>query len=374
MMNFFYIANVRLPTEKAHGFQIVKMTEAFAENGVKPTLIVPRRFNRLGADPFDYYGLPSVNFRIVRLPCLDLLPIFGGAFGFFVQSLTFFLAARIYLLFRRVGVIYSRDLAAGLFFKNLFLEVHNLPAKPNFWHRVAWQNAKKLFAVTGFIREDLQKFGVSPEKIVITPDGVDLGDFSNQLTPEESVRRLNLKSGLPIALYAGSFYLYSWKGVDVLLQAAEQLIGRARVVLVGGSAEEIRALKERSLPANVTLISHRRHKEIPLFLMAANLLVLPNTADSIHSERYTSPLKLFEYLAAGRPIVASRLPSIAEILNDSNSILVNPGDQGDLAAGIIKILDDPALAFQLAGKAKKDAERYSWRNRATVILKAIFGG
>jgi glycosyltransferase involved in cell wall biosynthesis len=104
------------------------------------------------------------------------------------------------------------------------------------------------------------------------------------------------------------------------------------------------------------------------------VLVLPNPASAI-STRFTSPLKLFEYMAAGRPIVASDLPSIREVLrHEENALLVEPGNPSALAAGVRRLLDDRALADRLSSAALADVQDYSWNRRAErleVLLEQV---
>lgn len=110
---------------------------------------------------------------------------------------------------------------------------------------------------------------------------------------------------------------------------------------------------------------------VPDLLEGAAVLALPNPASAI-STRYTSPLKLFEYLAAGRPIVASDLPSIREVVHDGvTALLVAPGDPEALAAAISRLLHDPELAGRLAKAAVELAPEYSWDRRAE-RLEALF--
>jgi glycosyltransferase involved in cell wall biosynthesis len=110
---------------------------------------------------------------------------------------------------------------------------------------------------------------------------------------------------------------------------------------------------------------------VPELLQRARVLVLPNPPSAM-SLRYTSPLKLFEYLAAGRAIVASDLPSIREVVHDGvEAVLVAPGDPDALARGIRRVLDDPDLADRLAGAAAALAPEYSWARRAE-RLEALF--
>jgi glycosyltransferase involved in cell wall biosynthesis len=106
-------------------------------------------------------------------------------------------------------------------------------------------------------------------------------------------------------------------------------------------------------------------------LQEADILTLPNPESAISSHA-TSPLKLFEYMAAGRAIVASNLPSIGEVLvDDVNAVLVTPGDAGALAAGISRLAADPAERQRLASAARDGVAEYSWDRRAE-RLEALF--
>jgi glycosyltransferase involved in cell wall biosynthesis len=101
------------------------------------------------------------------------------------------------------------------------------------------------------------------------------------------------------------------------------------------------------------------------------VLVLPNIRSTI-SERYTSPLKLFDYLAAGRAIVASDLPAIREVLTaEYNALLVEPGRADLLAAALSRLDADPALRLRLSRQAFDDAARYGWDARAAALDTVI---
>jgi len=100
-------------------------------------------------------------------------------------------------------------------------------------------------------------------------------------------------------------------------------------------------------------------------LARATVLVLPNLESTI-SSRFTSPLKLFEYMAAGKPIVASDLAALREVLvADENAVLVRPGSAPELAAGIRRLVEDPVFAARLSARATADVLEYSWDHRAT---------
>src|SRR3989338_6424929 len=127
MKKLIYIANARIPTEKAHGIQIMKMCESMGELEVgdgklEVELIVPRRLNPIKQDPFDYYGVKR-NFKITKLPTLDFIALGLGRFGFFAETLIFLIAVRIYLLFRKYDILYAREWLAGVFLGNIALEI-----------------------------------------------------------------------------------------------------------------------------------------------------------------------------------------------------------------------------------------------------------
>jgi len=156
-----------------------------------------------------------------------------------------------------------------------------------------------------------------------------------------------------------------------LLEAAHYLPDNAIVVLVGGSEAEVQSIKSKITTDNVLLVGRQPYAKISYYLAAADVLVLPNKAGDIMSEQYTSPLKMFEYMASGRPIVASDLAGLREILNEENAVLVTPNNSRHLADGLNKVLTDSGLAAALSNQAQKDVKQYSWEKRVKAILNFI---
>ncbi|MFA5124392.1 MAG: glycosyltransferase family 4 protein [Patescibacteria group bacterium] len=370
-MKIIYLANIRIPTEKAHGWQIMKMCETFSVLGHQVELVVPRRSNNLKADPFNYYGLPA-NFKITELPCLDLIFLDKtiGNLAFWLATATFLLASRIYVSFREYDIIYTREEQFGLFFKSSFLELHSLPATIKSYHRLFWRCFQRIVVLTDFIKSALASNGIAADKILIAPDGVDLAEFDLNITATESRKKINLPLDKKLIVYTG--HLYGWKGAQVLAEAARYLSNESLVVFIGGTKEDVEAFKKKNVnSANVLILGHQPHKQIPFYLKAADVLVLPNSGQEKISQFYTSPLKLFEYLASGVPIVASNLPSLREILNDNNAILVEPDNSDLLAAGINRALTQRQLAENISRCARSDAEKYTWKKRAEKIVSFI---
>jgi glycosyltransferase involved in cell wall biosynthesis len=420
-MKLIYIANARIPTEKAHGIQIMKMCEAFARSDtskIEVELIIPRRFNPIKIDPFEYYNVERI-FRIKRLPCLDLIPLdfFLGNLALWIQTITFLISAKIYLFLKSVeirgltsvairkpyDILYTREQLVGLFFKDFVLEIHSLPSNIKTFHKKIWQKAKALIVLTSFIKKRLVEAGISENKILIVPDGVDLEKFVIDVSKQEAQERLNLPKDKKIILYSGSFYLYDWKGIAILLEAVKYFEKDWVLILVGGNKNEIEEIRKKYNLDKVLLIERRPHSEIPYYLKAADVLVIPNKKGDQFSEEYTSPLKLFEYMASGVPIVASDLPSIRDILYENkrmttdskpqitteraswittdknqpksvtknNAVLVEPNNPEALAGGIKRVLQNNDLADRISKQALQDVQNYTWQKRVENILKFI---
>ena len=183
-----------------------------------------------------------------------------------------------------------------------------------------------------------------------------------------------LASGRFVAGYAG--HLYPWKGVDVFVQALAHAPG-VHGLIVGGHPGEgdldrvNRLVRSLGLESRVTITGLVPPREVAAALAWASVLVLPNTASAI-SDRYTSPLKLFEYLQMGRPIVASNLAALREVLTDGvSALLVPPGDPRALGQALLRLKNEPATAAALTASARALAPLYTWTARAEKIERAL---
>ncbi len=363
----FYIANVRLPTEKAHGMQIMKSCEAFARAGMDVELVVPRRRNLFADDPFEYYTVER-NFTITPILVIDTVRF--GRLGFLVELFSFLIVARLYLR-AKDAIVYTREEAVGFFFKDFVLEMHAIPEHVGNLRLYLWKKAKGLTVLTRFIKDRLVQSGVSEQRIFISPDAVDLRLFDLPLSKEAAREKLSLPLNRKIVLYAGSFFLYDWKGVDILLESAKQFEEPHLFVLVGGSKEEVNKARASWGRDNILFLGHQPPRTIPTYLKAADVLVIPNKKGSTTSEYYTSPLKLFEYMASGRPIIASRIPSLEEVVSAKEVLFFEPNNVEDLVLGIRQIFQDESFAQSLACSARKQVEGFTWDMRMKKVLEKI---
>lgn len=351
MNKLFYIANARIPTEKAHGVQIVKMCEAFAHRGFDVRLVVTNRKTSLKQDVYEYYGV-SRNFKIIRLWCLDSVRF--GKWGFRIETLFFTLRAIPFFIFKK-GVFYTRDEFVAFFLKilkkNVIWEVHM--GQNNILVKFLLLSKTKIVTITNGLRDYYLRLGAQDDKVLSAPDGVDLVNFQKiKLNKKEIRRKINLPIDKKIIGYVGKL---DTMGKDKGINSLKIAYG----------------LVKESLPDTfLEIVSDVPFKQVPLYMKAADVLVMNYPARG-HYLKFMSPLKLFEYMASGIPIVSSDLLSVREILSEKNALLVKPDDPKELAKGIEMILKDYKLGEMLAYQALNDIKKYTWDKRAEVICKFI---
>ena len=250
-------------------------------------------------------------------------------------------------------------------------EVHHLTHARTWWHRFMLSGTDRIVSITASMKDWLVRAGYPAERILVAPDSVDLSAFAHLPSKEEARRSLGLPLDPPIVLYAGTID-EPWKGVGVLYESVAHTARACQFVVVGGKPHYVDEFREThpDIP-RFLMLGHKPHADIALYMAAADVLVLPNSGMAEISRIATSPMKLFEYMAAHRPIVASDLPSIREILNDENAFLVRPDDPQALARGIDEALADARAAEARAHKARSEVERYTWDARAASVLGSI---
>lgn len=361
-MKILYLADVRMPTEKAHGVQIMKTCEALARAGNVVELVVPRRANDMKeVEPFAYYGVEK-NFTLTKLATFDP-PI--GSIRFAIQRFFFAITSLFYALASDADVIYSRDEALlwpiSYMKGNTVWESHT-GAWGRIAQRVAWR-AGRIIVISGGLKSFYESHGVPPEKIVVAHDGVDLEQFEHPESKEAARARLGIALNARVAMYIGR--LDGWKGIDTLAKAAD-LMPAITTVVIGGEAAQIAAFTQ-SHP-HIMWLGFHPYSELADNQQAADILVLPNTATNEIGARFTSPLKLFSYMASGRPMVVSDVPAIREVLDEHAAYFVAPDDPLALASAMQLAITQ---GNEVAMRAKEILRGYSWNARARVILGAL---
>ncbi len=380
-MRILYFTDIRFPMERANGIQTMQTCHALAARGhrvllrVRADVAVPPR------DPFAFYELaPTAGLEIRPVRVTGPSPLRRAHFMSVALSRAVGAGRHDVLVTRDLGVASAllaipRRLRAPVVYEShafspVFAETASelltdtkapgalkqkrLLAR----ERRVWRRADGYVTTTGMLETELRdRFGPRPHVATI-PNGVRLGRQADGPSPARAPE--------PVVAYAG--HLYPWKGADVLVRALAVLPG-VRGLVIGGHPAEPDVARIRTLASTLEIEGRMTFAglvgpaRVSALLRDADVLVMPTT--ETRWARYTSPLKLFEYMAAGKPIVASGLPAIREILTDGeNACLVAPGDAHALAAGIRRVLDDPALAARIARRAFEDAAAYSWDRRA----------
>jgi len=383
-MRLFYVANARIPTEKAHGLQVMKMCEAFADFGLEVELIIPRRKNPIKKDAFDFYGIKR-NFKIKKVFALDPPYVKGlGLVTLYLQNISLGLSMFLRVLFNprkysTDSIFYFRDRFSpwllALINRKVFIEFHAF--RSHFGQfKFLFPRLGGMILLTKKAKEDFINLGVGEEKILIAPDSVDLDIFNLNISKEEARNKLRLPLSKKIIIYTGRFKTMGMdKGLGDILRAIK-LSDNTHIlfIAVGGSEEEIkfykRVVDDLSVSAQVNFIGLVPQNELAVYQKAADALLMPFPLNE-HYAYYMSPLKMFEYMASKRPIIASDLPSIREVLSENSSIIIEPCNPASLAEGIKKCLSDNELANKIAEQAFDDIHNYTWNKRVKNIMDFI---
>jgi glycosyltransferase involved in cell wall biosynthesis len=386
-MRVAYLADIRFPMERANGIQSVETCHALARAGVEVELVVRRSDERSDRECLAFYGLPPhPNLRLRRLGA----PPPGSTRG----RILFALKSLSVVRRGRFDVTYSRDLGLA----DLALRLSSWPVvyeahtssplvseeTPHLYRtekapsrrklerlkrrerRVCTQ-AARLVTITAELRNCLERlYGpLSPGEVI--PDGARVPARLPPFPRTDEARRLRV-------YYIGQ--LYPWKGVDTLLEAMQELPDQ-ELVIVGGLppepdlAHHQELAKKLGVAERVCFRGYLPPPQLDEERLRADIFVVP-LHDSLMARHFTSPLKLFEAMAAGRPIVASDLPSIREVLEDGvHALLVPAGDPHALAAAIRKLDSDEDLRKRLAQAAGDKVRQYSWEERAQKIHRLL---
>ncbi|MEW5983554.1 MAG: glycosyltransferase family 4 protein [Acidobacteriota bacterium] len=379
-MRILVLADIRFPLERANGVQTIETCHALARRGHDVRLVVRPDTFRPPRDPLTYYGLPPVASLRIEAPSLPATPAWrrpayllrivrrsataAEADVIVTRDLTI---ARVLLALRavvRVPVVYESHGYAPVVSAEMpsLVSTATAPTRTKLARlarreRYVWRHAAGYVTITEGLRLELESRFGPRSSVAVVPDGARVP--ANATVAREM-------STPPVVGYAG--HLYPWKGLDVFLLALARLEA-IRGLVIGGLAGEpdldrVRTMAEKLAPGRVTFAGAVPPGEVAPLLRAADVLMLPNPATRISSS-YTSPLKLFEYMASGRPIVASDLPALREVLRDGqNALLVEPGNPSRFADAILRIVRDAALARRLASAALAEVTNFTWDRRA----------
>lgn len=377
-MKFAVSATSKIPSETANSIQVLMACQGLIDAGQELTLSFPGQsepdFDSIRAQ----YGLHCAAFplRAVRtIPEMRRLD---------------FCAKTLYMSSReRPDAYYTWTLQLAALAANLPLgsrpilyEAHDMPTG-RFGERwaerfVAAKRPKRLIFITAALEERFRaRFPkLAADESVVAPNGINLSDYTALPSAAEAKERLGLPSDRAVISCSG--HLYAGRGVGLFLDLADDFPNQA-FYWFGGTAESVSAYRseaERRGLANVVFTGMIPKRELPLYQAASDILLMPYERSIAgsgggDSAAICSPMKMFEYMAAQRPILSSDLAVIHEVLSDRTALFCEPESRDAWRAGIARILDDAAFGERIAAAAFSDAAQYSWKARAERILASF---
>lgn len=374
-MKIIFVTHWRFPSEKTMTPLVLKTCAQFVRLGYTVELWVPRRHNdyHAGEDVFALYHIEP-RFTIRMIPALDSMR-FLGALGFVLMVASFNFFCYLRLGREKNAILYAHDVRDVLVPSRrrmpLFVEIHDFfESSLTFVNRMVFKRASGLIVTNSIKLEYIaKKYNYPRERMLRQPNAVEAKDFALTLSTQEAREKLALPQEIKIALYTG--HLFSWKGVRTLAEAAAFLPEDMAIYFVGGTVEDRKTMEEyvaaEHLP-RITFVPHQTPDKIPVWLRAADVLVLPNTAKDEASRTETSPVKLFEYLASGGAIVASDLPSIRDIVSEREVFFAEPDDPRSFAEAIVYAA---AHGSEKSAAAQELGAQHTWEARAKAIVALI---
>jgi glycosyltransferase involved in cell wall biosynthesis len=366
-VKILYLSGFPIPSRAAHAVHAMKMCHALARNGHEVTLLAYGRQDGRTEDLYEYYGVRDI-FSVKRLPVVDV----RGATLLSLPQL--YRALRTYdrcdtLAYARS--IYGAFLAARMGFRIVY-EAHAPPP-----HALIRWLEKRLFGMEGFqklivISESLKRIYVSTygdlPRVEVCHDAADVlpagaaSEYAWRGRPER------LQIG-----YVG--HLYRGRGTDLILRCAERLPDYD-FHIVGGTEHDLAHWRPQA-GANVCFHGFIPPAQVPAVLSRCDVLLLPYQRGislggrNIDTSGWMSPMKLFEYMAARKAIIASDLPVLREVLNENNALLVRPDDlDGWISA--LRACEDPPYRERHAAAAYADfLAHYTWDQRAAHALQGV---
>jgi glycosyltransferase involved in cell wall biosynthesis len=370
-MKISYISGSTIPSNKANAVHVMKMCQALSRHKTAEISLYGKRGSWL-TTPYSYYGV-SKSFKLIR-SWLGTLPILSGLF-------------RIFCIFIHAGLIkrpdayYGRD-AAGLLLLSIFkipsfYEAHQIPqGKVNILLLTLLlkrDSLKGVVVISDGLKQDLQKaFPFYKKPILVAHDGATIPVKKPTKIPQRLW--LGRKTALQIG-YTGS--LHKGKGMELIYDIAH-LVPEMDFHVLGGSKKDVQGWVNKRIPANLLMHGSKPHSEISSYLAKFDIVLAPYQAN-IHIgsgadiSRWISPMKLFEYMAAEKPIICSDIPVLHEIIQHGrNGLMASPHDPTIWVDALCDLSKSASHRDALAREGLKDIQdKFSWNIRADHVKDFI---
>lgn len=383
-MNIGILTGGRIPTPFASSFNVMKMAQGFASLGhhvevVTAASLKISRWKKKILNIPSHYGLqqnikitwlnPSVKAYITGSTSHDVL---------YCQRAAKYAEEKFDVAYCRSYLIPYYTAQAGL---PTFIETHtinyDIPPLQKIYEAAHLDNFKGLVTIHEKIKHEHVRRGIPEEKVLVLEDGVDLQRFNIEDDPQVWRRHLGLKKNLFYAVYCG--HLYKEKGIEIIIEAAKRLQGQKdlQFLLVGGLVKDRKYWQkycQRAKIHNILFTGFVANSDVPKYLKAADCLLLPYKMDmnyEVMDINTTSPLKLFEYMAAKRAIIATNIPVVNKILRNGKNALLAEQWIDNFISKIIECKTNSQNRKKLGLNAGEDVKKFTWEKRCQKILNHL---
>jgi len=376
-MKIFYLASVRIPSEKASGLAIARQCEAFVEIGHTVELFVPRRSNEEKALINDVYGFDP-KFKVKYFKANSIYSL--GKLGFFLMLMRDAIKLLISYLKTEIkpDIIYSRDHRLLFLFilfglkEKCFIEMHT--KHDDFITKYVLKRAKKVIVISQGLADFYSEL-IDRADIQVEPSGVYLKQFENLPDSNVSKQKLSLPINKKIFAYIGKYKtMGEEKGVDEIIVSFAKIVSKypeAFLYLVGIEDSEVEQVsqlsKENGLELGKNMMIEKLDQSMFAQYLNASDVLLMNYPNTEHYAKYMSPTKLFAYMAVGKPIISSSLESIKSILNNDSIMFSEAKNTALFLEAMEKSLEEYELLKYKAGKNLEIVNKYSWNQRGLRI-------
>jgi glycosyltransferase involved in cell wall biosynthesis len=381
-VNILYATNVRIPSERAHGRQIAHVCRALWQLGHGVEVVAPYRENVVEQDFWTYEHL-SKDVKLTYIGTVDYIAKhWPGALKLWSMNRMLRREMPAVIGEREPDVVYTRSpallpalLKTGV---PVVLELHQLPRVARHLFVEECNACARVACLTSPMRDALLRWGVEASKLIVEGDAVDLDRFENLPSPAKARSKWNLKTDRLVVGYVGRLTTLGQEtGVATLLQALAAAKGSKRFFgFVVGGPEADKARYEKTAKKlgltedDVLFAGEIPAVDVPASLRACDVLAMP-FPDLPHYRTHMSPLKMFEYMAADRPLLTTDLPTVRDVLDEKTAVFCRPGDPADFLQALRWIADHPDDAAKRAAAAAALVKRHTWQERMSRILDGV---
>jgi glycosyltransferase involved in cell wall biosynthesis len=372
-MQILYLSLSYVPSRRASSIQVMKMCQALAQAGHSVTLVTKQCAERQEpgvADDFAFYGVEPL-FELVKISRPEKS---GGGLRYSWRQWQRLRHGRA-----TYTLVYSRDLWGGWLATRqgypVLFEAHGLPSgkvgRMLMRQLLAASTLRRLVTISQALADDFERAGLRPiyGDVVVAHDGAEGTVANGNIGNTKQDGRLQIG-------YVG--HLYPGKGMEIVAPLARQLPDQ-QFHVIGGTEKDIHAWQQSGLPANLGLHGFVSPPQLADCYQNLDILLLPPQSQVYGATggqdigQWMSPMKLFEYMAAGKAIISSDLPVLREVLTDErNALLVPPDEVEAWVTAVNRLINNPELRQYLGHTARQDfLANYTWDARARKVLDGL---